>query len=271
MIRLFRYLFIIILTLACFNILLVPLMEPGMLYEPNRNVTNTPQKIGLDYEDLYIKTSDGKKINAWYIPKKGAKQTFLVFHGNASNIGEQMDWIRLYHAIGVNVFIFDYHGYGKSEGEPAEASLYLDGLAAYTYIIQEKKLLPSQIILVGNSLGGAVAIDLASKEWVGGLVVRSTFTSLADSARHINPFYRWPILWLSSKFDSLSKMARVKCPTVIFHSIEDERFPFEMAAALYKKAPYPKRLVLLEKGEHDYFYPDSQYVNGLRWAMRPID
>lgn len=265
-----RYILVILGTLIFVNLVVVPFLEPGMLYEPpSYDIKRTPKAIGLDYEDLYLPTADGEKINGWFVPAKGANKVFLVFHGNASNLGDQLDWIMLYHVIGANVLMIDYRGYGRSEGKPSEQNLYMDADAAYDYLVKQKKYSASQIIVLGNSLGGAVAIDLASRRKVGGLAVRSTFTSLKDLALGFNPFYRWPIIWFRSKYDSVSKISRARCPTVIFHSIEDEKMPFEMAVELYKKAALPKKIFLLERSEHDYYYPDVEFVNGLRWLMDP--
>lgn len=262
-----RYVFIIVGTLIFANLVMLSFFESRIVYKPTREIKQTPLLFGINFEDVYLATADGLKINGWFISNNDSDKVFLVFHGNASNISEQMNWIRLYHVLPANIFIIDYHGYGKSQGQPSENNLYMDAKAAYDYLVKVKKFKPWQIIAVGNSLGGAVAIDLASKEKLGGVAVRSTFTSIPDIAVLINPFYRWPIIWFRNNFESEKKIGKINAPFIIFHSIEDEQMPYAMAVKLYKKARGPKKMWLVEKSEHDHFFPDPDYINGLKWLM----
>jgi len=261
------YLLVMFGALLIINLFIVPLIEPGMIYFPTKEIGMDPASVGLKYEDVYFKTSDGIKINGWLVKNNRSKKVILFFHGNGGNISHRMDLIKLLHALPASVFIIDYHGYGRSEGKPSEKNLYLDAKAAYDYLIKEKKYRPSQIVVMGSSLGGAVATELAVRERVGALILKSSFTSAKEMAVRMNPLYRIPIVWIRSDFDNLKKIGKVEVPVLIIHSKKDEMIPYQMSVALYEKANQPKRLLLLEKYRHNDFIRAPEYIRSLRqWA-----
>jgi fermentation-respiration switch protein FrsA (DUF1100 family) len=234
--------------------------EPHMLYYPNRPIDQTPDQLGLKYDDVTLAASDGVKINGWFVHAPDAprspRSTILFFHGNAGNISHRMEKLQVLGDLGVDTFIIDYRGYGRSEGQPNEQGTYRDALAAYEYLTNGApggRALPSQsIIIYGESLGSAVAVDLAAKQAVGGVIIEEAFTSVGDVGQKMFPFL--PVRWLvRNKYDTLSKIGRIKAPLLIFHSRDDEIIPFRHAQRLLAAANEPKQLVELTGGHNDAF------------------
>lgn len=262
-----RYLLLILATLLVINLFIVPLYEPTLVYVPTKGIGRDPGSIGLAHEDIFITTEDGVKINGWFVENKASDKVILLFHGNGGNISHRLPLLRLLHTLPSSVFIIDYHGYGRSGGKPSEQNLYLDAQAAYDFLVKQKKYRSDQIIVMGSSLGGAVATHLVVNKKVGGLVLQKTFTSAHVMAKHINPFYRRPIVWIRSDFDSLKKISRIKVPLLIIHSKQDEMIPYQMSVALYEKANQPKKLLLLERYKHNDFITDPEYIESLRQIL----
>jgi len=222
--------------------------EMSHIYHPVREISSTPQDIGLEYEDVYFQTSDQIKLHGWFIPFPDSKVTLLVFHGNYGNISQRLEQLKFLHKMGVNIFIFDYRGYGKSKGSVSEEGTYEDSLAAWNYLRSRKDINPYKIILFGRSLGGALAIDLAAKVRSLGLCIESTFTSIPDIGKELYPYN--PInLFASIRYDSISKMGNIHCPVMICHSKQDDMIPFSHAERLFSAAHSPKEFYML-KGMH---------------------
>jgi pimeloyl-ACP methyl ester carboxylesterase len=227
--------------------------EPRMLYYPTRQIDQTPDQVGLKYEDINLTTSDGVRINGWYLPcGREAKHTIVFFHGNAGNISDRFEKLQVFRDLGVDTLIIDYRGYGRSEGKPNEAGTYRDAQAAYEYLTQQRQIVPRSIVVYGESLGSAIAADLASKVEVGGLILEEAFTSVGDVGQKMFPFL--PVRWLvRNKYDTLSKLPRIKVPLLILHSRDDEFFNMRHAQRLLAAANEPKRLVELRGGHNDAF------------------
>ena len=211
----------------------------------------TPENIGLDYENVSVTTDDGIKITGWFIPSESPRATLLFAHGNGGNISHRLEKIRMFNELHVNTFIFDYRGYGPSDGSPSENGFYLDAQAAYNYLLSDKKIPSQQIVGYGESLGGAVIIDLAVRNSLGGLIIESSFTSVRDMGKKIFPFI--PAFLYKTKFDALSKIVSVKCPVLAFHSPEDEIVPYELGKQLFEAAPEPKYFIDLRGGHNNAF------------------
>lgn len=262
-----NYLLVLLGGLIVFNLFVEPPVEHSIIYFPTND--QYQENLSINHEDVFIKTADEKTIHAWFVKNENSDKVILYFHGNGGNITYRVPKIMILHEIPINVFIIDYHGYGKSEGQPSEENLYLDAQAAYNYLTKQKKYLPSQIIVMGSSLGGAVAVHLAAQEKVGGVVLESTFTSVEDMARRNSFLFARPIIWIRSDFNSLKKIGSIKAPLLIAHSKEDEMIPYEMSQALYEKAAEPKKLLLFEKGEHnDLLLLNQEYVNSLKQMVK---
>jgi fermentation-respiration switch protein FrsA (DUF1100 family) len=224
--------------------------ERSNIYFPYRGMENTPEDIGLSYEDVFFQTSDGVKINAWFIPAENAARGTVIFcHGNAGNISHRLEIIRMLHNLDLNILIFDYRGYGKSGGFPSEKGTYLDALAAYEYLTGRGDIDKEKIIVHGKSLGGAVAVDLATKVDLHAVISESAFTSVQDIGEEIYPFL--PIRLITTiKYDTLSKIDKLNMPKLIIHSTEDEIIPFHHGQKLFDAASEPKKFYRM-RGTHN--------------------
>ncbi len=219
---------------------------------------SSPADVGLKFEDVTLTTADSVKLNGWYVPKPNAKLTVLFCHGNAGNIGHRLEKLAILNNADVNVFIFDYRGYGRSEGWPSERGTYNDALAAYDWLRREKSVAPERLVVQGESLGCAVAIELARQRPVGGLVLESAFASIPEMARAVYPWLPLHLI-CQIRYDSLSKIGSVKVPLLSLHSREDEIVPFSQAERLFAAAPGPKKLVEL-RGDHNGGFATSEAV-----------
>lgn len=210
----------------------------------------SPQTYQGEVEDVWLMTEDGVRINAFYHSHPASKQVLLWFHGNAENIGYGLEHLRALAKIGINILAVDYRGYGRSEGKPDEAGVYHDADAAYDYLINQRHFRPQDIIIYGHSLGGAVAVNLASRRPCGGLVVQSSFTSALAMARRM---FAIPLIGYAAKsrFDSLRKIRDVHAPILIVHGTRDEVVPFAMGQQLFAAAPEPKRFYPIEGAGHN--------------------
>lgn len=248
-------------------VLLVYLAQSRLIYfpEPGREIVNTPDQIGLAYESVEIATGNNETLHAWYVPapQAKAKATILFFHGNAGNISHRMDYLPMFHRLGYNTLIFDYQGYGQSSGSPSELGTYQDASAAWQYLTEVKNIAPAEIVLFGESLGGAIAAWLAAKENPGLLVLTSAFTSVPDMAEKIYPFL--PVR-LIARFDynTLASLQSITNPVFVAHSPQDELVPFEHGQRLYQAAAEPKQFLELQGGHNNGFiFMRESWVNAL--------
>jgi len=239
----------------------IRLLENRLIFFPPRYPEGfePPGSYGLKSEEVWITTADGVKINAWFFPNASSAEVLLCFHGNAENIGYALPRMKTLSRLGTNLLAVDYRGYGKSEGSPSEPGVYRDAEAAYRYLTVGRGFSPKNILIYGQSLGGAVAIDLASKRDCGGLVVESSFTSGRDMARRV---FIIPLLEYvpKSRFDSIAKIAKVRAPVLILHGTQDEGIPFSMGEKLYQAAPEPKRFLPVPGAGHsDVFLTGGEH------------
>lgn len=232
------------------------MLDKYIIFFPDRELTQTPADAGLHYEDISFSAADGTRLHGWFAPGAGA-DTLLWFHGNAGNISYRVNNIlMLNRRLGLNVFIFDYRGYGGSEGSPSERGMYADADAALTYLQSRPDVDADRIILFGRSLGCAVAVETAMRRPVKAVILESPFTSIAGMARATGPLTGLvPIHWLlKSKFDSLSKIAAVQSPLMVLHGDSDDTVPIAMGRALYAAAKAPKRFYAIPGANHNDTY-----------------
>ena len=275
------------LALGCATIAALAAREANLLdrllvYFPERKLEATPSDLGLGYEDVYFETSDGVTLHGWYVPGSGDPSTgsgqavcVVWFHGNAGNIGHRVYNLALMHSrVGASVLLFDYRGYGRSEGSPSEQGLYLDAEAA----IEQAKLScgvdDDGIVLFGRSLGGAVAVEMATRRPFRAAVVESAFTSVKAMAsvsnRVISRFLPWFVV-LKARYDNLAKIPSALSPVLIVHGDADTTVPHRMGLELYEAAPEPKAVHIIEGAGHDdvhvlggeaYFDTLRRFVHG---------
>lgn len=221
---------------------LIHLLQSRLIYFPTRAYDVTPKDLGLDFEDLTLTTDDGVAIAAWYVPRAGAKASLIFCHGNAGNISDRLESVAVFHRADYNVLLFDYRGYGRSEGRPTEEGTYRDAEAAWAFLVNDKGQSSDRIVLFGRSLGGAVAIDLAKRRTPAALVVESSFTNLLDIGRLHYPLL--PVRWLLSyRYDSLGKVPHIGCPKLFIHGVEDSLIPLANGRALFAAAAEPKEFL----------------------------
>lgn len=255
--------------------LLLYFLQSRFIFYPMRQVEATPADIGVPYEDVYIEVEDGERVNAWYTPPDAADANgavVLVCHGNAGNISHRLATLEFFRGLGAGVLLFDYRGYGRSDGTPGEEEVYADARASYNWLVTQKKVAAERIVFYGESLGGAIAADLASKRPCRGLMVESSFTSIVDMGKRMFPILPVRLL-VRHEFNSMEKMAKVRCPVLVTHSPDDEVIPYAMGERLYAAANEPKRFVALV-GDHngrEYFGLDSyrtavqEILTGAAW------
>ncbi len=238
--------------------------QDSMIYLPRKEMLQTPDETGLEYEEISFMTKDGIRISGWYIEAENEKGVLLFCHGNAGNISYRLDSIRIFNSLNVSVFIFDYRGYGNSHGKPSEHGTYLDADAAWDYLINVMRKSPETIVVFGRSLGGAVAAEIALRKSPAGLILESGFTSVPDFGRKLYPWLPVKLI-LKYKYSTAEKIGRIKCPKLIIHSSEDDIVPVEHGRKLYEKACQPKEFLEIRGGHNDGFLVSGiTYTEGLR-------
>jgi fermentation-respiration switch protein FrsA (DUF1100 family) len=201
----------------------------------------------LGAEDVWLETPDHVRLHSWWVPREGAPLVTLFFHGNAGNITDRSSTIREIVAAGSSVLIPDYRGYGKSAGRPTEKGLYIDSEAAFVYLLG-KGYRADQIILHGESLGSAVAVDLASRRPCAGLILEAPFTSAGDIAGTLIPVLG-PLLVHS--YNSLPKIRWILTPKLFLHGDRDEIIPLRFGQQLFAAAQGPKTFWIVEGAGHN--------------------
>jgi fermentation-respiration switch protein FrsA (DUF1100 family) len=253
----------LLLSVACLYFFYQQI-ENFFVFHPQKKHDFTPSQWRLDCEDLYLETSDKTKLHGWFFPLDGDVPTILFCHGNAGNISHRLENIRLLVDQGLQVFIFDYRGYGKSEGKSSEAGLYCDGLAAYDFLVNQKGIPPRRLVLFGRSLGAAVAIEIALQRKARSMIIESAFTSTKDMAKTMVLF--WPIaLFSPPNYNNKEKIGRVDLPKLIIHGDRDDIIPFSMGKTLYDLAQPPKYFLPIKGAGHNdtYVTGGKAYIEAL--------
>jgi fermentation-respiration switch protein FrsA (DUF1100 family) len=237
---------------------LVFLFQSRFVYFPQvgRDITVTPRAYGLGFESVGIRTEDGETLHAWWVPAarsdKPARGTVLFFHGNAGNISHRLDYLLMFKGLGYDVLIVDYRGYGQSTGAPSEEGTYRDAMAASRWLSESRGIRPGVVVLVGESLGGAVASWLAARHRPQALVLLSTFTSVPDLGAKIYPFL--PVRLISRfSYDTLERIGRIKAPVFVAHSRDDDIVPYAHGRTLFAAAGEPKQFLEMRGGHNDGF------------------
>ena len=241
------------------------------IFFPDRYLESQPADFGLEYEDVRFEAGDGVVLHGWYIPAKPCRAVFLFCHGNAGNISHRLDNVYRLHELGLSVMIFDYRGYGLSEGRITERGFYQDAEAAYEIARQRADAASTKLVVFGRSLGGIAAVHIGAARPCSGMILESTFTDLAAMAS-----VHFPVpfvgVTLGDRLSSLVKISRVTAPLLFFHGNHDEIVPFELGRRLYEAANQPKEFVTLDGAGHndtylvggaDYFRKVVSFIDGL--------
>jgi len=245
-------------------------LQERLVFLPSRTVVKTPQAAGLVYENVFLRAGDAR-IHAWYVPAKNARLSVLFCHGNAGNMSHRLETLSLLNSLGVNVLIFDYAGFGLSNGKASEVQTYRDVEAAWRFLIEDKVTDPTAIVLFGRSLGGAVATWIAAKEKPGALILESTFISIIAMGKKLYPIF--PVRLLARvHYDPSELIEKIKSPKLFIHSRDDETIPLEHGVTLYNKAKEPKTFVEI-RGSHNSGFLDSgrDYTVPLQSFLRKVE
>jgi fermentation-respiration switch protein FrsA (DUF1100 family) len=246
-------------------LVLVYVFQSRLVYFPEvgRGVTATPQAYGLGFEPVTITTEDTERLAAWWVPAEGAVGAVLFFHGNAGNISHRLDYLAMFNRLRYSTLIVDYRGYGQSTGSPSEEGTYRDARASWDYLRQARAAREQDIVIVGESLGGAVAAWLAARERPRAVVLASTLTSVPDLGAQVYPFL--PVRLLSRfSYDSLAAVKAIRSPLLVAHSRGDDIIPYAHGRALYEAASEPKEFLELAGGHNDGFlFVRKEWVEAL--------
>jgi fermentation-respiration switch protein FrsA (DUF1100 family) len=254
-------------------IIVLSALENWMVYHPTPASEEwvEPATYNLAVEDVELHTADGIRLHAWWCPVQNASDThsgreqdsktgaLLYCHGNAGNLSFRAYAIPSWHKyVHVPVLIFDYPGYGKSAGKPSEQGCYAAADAAYDWLTQKKEMPPEKILIYGGSMGGGVAVDIASRRPHRALILAKTFTSMPDVGQSIYPWL--PVRWvMRNRFDNLSKISQFHGPVFIAHGTADNLVPFRFAKELYEAANEPKHFYILEGRDHNDAHPPEMF------------
>jgi fermentation-respiration switch protein FrsA (DUF1100 family) len=231
-----------------------------LTYFPERDVAETPSAVGLEYEELAIKTTDGERLQGWWVPAPDpALGQIVLFHGNAGNIGNRVEHVSLLVHAGFDVAIFDYRGYGQSTGSPSEGGTYADARAALG-AFSEVGCDPLRAIFLGESLGGAIALRMALESPPRGLILQCAFTSIRDMGRFLYPYI--PSIVVPDAYPSLRRIRALRSPLLVIHGDRDAVTPAAHGRALFDAAPGPKRLEIFGgRGHNELLLDSAHYVD----------
>lgn len=250
--------------------------QGSLVYYPRPELAATPNDAGLAYEDVFLASGPETTIHAWWLPHERSRLTLLFSHGNGGNISHRLDTLRIFHNLGLSVLIYDYAGYGRSNGSPSEEATRADARAAWRWLTRERGINPGSIVLFGRSLGGAVAAELAAHvhgrgEPPAGLILESTFTSIPDMGALLYPWL--PVRLLSRfNYDSREALRSVALPALFLHSRDDDIIPFELGRRLHDAYAGPKTFQEL-RGDHNtgFLHTGQAYADGLNRFLSGLE
>jgi uncharacterized protein len=248
-------------------------LEYAITFHPVRVAANNRPAPPDGAEDVWLRSADGTRLHGWFFrsQSKPESATIVYFHGNGGNIFD-IGWIgQRFAKQGFDVLMFDYRGYGASEGNVgAEADLYADGDAAVAFVINEKGARPERVVLYGQSLGTAVVVDVASRQKVGAVVLESGLSSASSVGAVALPWVpKWLHVLAKNRFESARKLARVQAPVLITHGDPDSVIPTEEGRILFASANEPKKLLIFPGADHNVFGSlGEQYLSQVEQFIR---
>jgi alpha-beta hydrolase superfamily lysophospholipase len=261
-------------NLAAGNRFMIRWFEHRQVYVPSAVHDGNAADLGRPFEEAFFSAGDGVRLHGWFFPAEPqsarADQVILLLHGNGGNISHRLGFYQVWLETGVNVFAFDYRGYGRSEGRPSEEGTYLDAQAAYGWL-RQKGFAPGNIIALGKSLGGGIASELTVRETLGGLVLQSTFTSIADVGSELFPWL--PVRWANSiQYNTHSKLPGIKIPVLVMHSRDDRLIRYHHGQKNFAAANEPKMFWEIH-GHHTGVLAAGRahYLEGLNQFLGRVD
>jgi pimeloyl-ACP methyl ester carboxylesterase len=239
----------------------------SVLYYPDKQIFNLPLSCGITYEDVEFAAADGTKLHAWYSHSPAKRGTILYCHGNGGNICWHYEQLRIFNELGFDVFIFDYRGYGLSEGEPDVEGTYSDVEGAWSYL-ESKGVAASSIVVWGRSMGGPIAARCASLHAPGAFVGESTFTALR--AEVIDVCVLSPlVLWPGADYPTIEYVKKIRCPVLVIHSGDDTTVQPHHGREIFSAANEPKAMLWIN-GSHNggQFISRDRYISGVDSFMK---
>lgn len=245
---------------------LVTLLDQFFIYHPDPWQDKDWRGIsGIPLEDVWFSSADGTKLFGWYVEATADRPVILWCHGNAGNIINRLDNLRELSRIGLSVFIFDYRGYGRSQGRPSEEGLYQDAIGAHDYLTRQRMIRPERLIVFGRSLGAAVAAELAAQKPAAGLVFESSFPSIEAVARF--HYGGLPVHWLlGAEFRLLDRLPQLSLPKLIIHGDQDDIIPIELGRQVFEAAKPPKSFYVVNGADHNNTHQVGGASYFQRWA-----
>jgi len=247
-----------VLIVCLLGLLAMMYFEESLIFFPINEADDDWQPRGMAIENVQFQAADGTRLHGWYVPHEHPRAAVLFCHGNAGNVTHRADILReLHDRTGVSVLIFDYRGFGKSEGKPNERGVLADARAARTWLAQREKIPENRVVLMGESIGGAVAVDLAV-DGTRALILENTFSSLPDVAAYHYPWL--PARWLMrTRLDSVSKIASYHGPLMQSHAERDRIVPIRLGQRLFDAANEPKRFTVIPSRDHNDSHSEAYY------------
>ena len=232
----------------------------SQVFFPDTTIEKTPVDFSLPFEDVWFTSSDSVRLNGWLIPASSPNRLLLFCHGNAGNISHRLDNVRLLYSMGISVFIFDYRGYGLSQGSISEKGFYLDSEAAYEVAREWAEKHGAKLVIFGRSLGGIAATHLGATKRCDGLILESTFTNMGAMASAHFPLPFAETL-LKHRLNAAGQIVQVRVPILFFHGDRDKVVPIKLGRKLFEAAPNPKEFVVIPGAGHNdtYFVGGSAY------------
>lgn len=248
--------------------LFLMIFEKQLIYYPAKEVEVTPKALGLSFDDVTLDVEPGVKIHGWFI--KGSKEpptaTILFSHGNAGNIADRLDRVLSWRDLGADFLLYDYRGFGRSTGSPDEAGTYLDGRAAYDYLVRTRGVDPKRLVLMGESLGCAISIQLALDRPAAGLILEAPFASIPHMASAIYPFLPAKF-FVRTRYDNLEKIPLLKMPLLVVQGTRDEVIPVAQGKMVFDAAVSAKHYLAIDGANHN----DVYVIGGTRYKTALAD
>lgn len=240
-----------------------------LLFFPSKHPAGNWNPAGLKFEDVWFKADDSTQLHGWHCPCEKPRATILIAHGNAGHVASRAAWLKyLQSTLRVSTFMFDYRGYGRSEGTPSVEGVIKDAKAARKKLSELTGVKRSEMLLMGESLGGAIVVQLASNSAPRGLILQSTFSSLRDVADHHYPKLSW--LVPVSKLDSVKAITQVRAPLLQSHGSSDRTIPIALADKLFAAANEPKTFIKIQAADHNNWLTED-YLGQLDAFIKSIE